>query len=108
MEFYGLNSCDTCRKALRELRESGSDPHVHDIRQDGLTQGQVERFHAAFGDRLINRRSVTWRSLTAAERAGDPVALVLRHPAAMTRPVVEHGARLYLGWGEEVRAALLR
>ena len=107
MEFYGLKTCDTCRKAIRELRQSGRDLVVIDVRGDGVPAGMMSQFLAAFGDDLVNRRSTTWRNLSEAERSRDPAALLAAHPTLMKRPVIVDQGALYLGWGADVRAKLL-
>ena len=107
MDLYGLKTCDTCRKALKDLQNAGKDVRFVDVRQDGLPRGQLERFHAAFGDALVNRRSTTWRNLDEDARAGDPVALLLEHPTLVKRPVIDDGATLHLGWSATTKAALL-
>jgi len=107
MEIYGLKTCDTCRKAIRELRQSGQDPLVKDVRDDGVSAAQITQFMAAFGDDLVNKRSTTWRNLSEAERSQDPAALLAAHPTLMKRPVIVDQGALYLGWGADVRAKLL-
>ncbi len=107
MRIFLLKSCDTCRRALRELRAAGHDPAITDIRADGLSSADLERFLEAFGEALVNRRSTTWRGLDETERSRDPRALLADHPTLMKRPVIEAGGRLYLGWGPQVRQALL-
>jgi arsenate reductase (glutaredoxin) len=107
MTLYGLPTCDTCRNALKRLKESGRGVTFRDIRAEPLSGSELQRLDAAFPSTLINRRSKTWRDLPEAERSGDPLALLSRHPALMKRPVIEEGGRLHLGWGPEVRAALL-
>ncbi len=107
MRVFCLKSCDTCRRALRELRAAGHDVQVVDVRADGVDRADLERFRAVFGDALLNRRSTTWRGLDDADRARDPVELLARYPALMKRPVIEVGAGLFLGWGPETRKALL-
>ena len=108
MIVHVLKSCDTCRKALAALREAGAALEVVDLRDDGVGCADLERFHAAFGAALVNRRSSTWRGLGDAERARDPLDLLAEHPALMKRPVIEtdNGA-LYLGWDAAVQAAVL-
>ncbi len=107
MIFYGLKSCDTCRKALKELAAAGVTPTVMDVRADGVDHETLARFYAELGDALVNTRSTTWRGLGEAERSGDPVTLLAAHPTLMKRPVIDTGDALYLGWGKETRAALL-
>lgn len=107
MRFYGLKTCDTCRKAEKALHAKGLTPTVVDVRADGVAPAELQRFHAAFGDALLNRRSTTWRTLTEAERAGHPLTLLAVHPTLMKRPVIDVDGRLYLGWGKDVQNSLL-
>lgn len=106
MQFYGLKTCDTCRKAQKLLIDAGHSVTVTDVRADGVPRADLERFHAAFGDALVNTRSTTWRGLSEADRARDPIDLLLEHPTLMKRPVIEDDA-LYLGWGKDVQAKLI-
>lgn len=107
MKVFALKSCDTCRKAIRMLQAAGHEPEVTDVRDDGVSAIDLDRFLAEFGDDLINRRSTTWRNLDPVERAGDPRSLLVAHPILMKRPVIESDGQLFLGWGPEVRATLL-
>ena len=107
MEFFGLKTCETCRKAIRELRQSGRDLVVIDVRDDGVSGTQISQFLQTFGEALVNRRSTTWRNLSEAARSQDPAALLAAHPTLMKRPVIVDQGALYLGWGADVRAKLL-
>ena len=107
MVLYGIKSCDTCRKALKALSEAGRDVVFRDVRAEPLTEAEIASFHAAFGERLINRASTTWRSLGEAERAAPPEALLASHPTLMKRPVIDRDGSLTLGWGKDVQVALL-
>ena len=107
MRIYLLKTCDACRKALKELTEAGHSPKAVDLRDDPPGAERLRHFHAELGDALVNRRSTTWRNFDLAERAGDPVELLAKHPILMKRPVIDDGARLWLGWTAETRAALL-
>lgn len=101
-QIYGIKTCDTCRKAVKAL-----DVALTDIRAEPLSRADLERFHAAFGEKLLNTRSTTWRGLSEEERARDPLDLLMDHPTLMKRPVIERDGRLYLGWGKDVQEALL-
>ena len=107
MRIWGLKSCDTCRKAVKELTAAGHAPVYVDVRADGVETADLERFFAEFGEALVNRRSTTWRGLSEAERAAPPVELLSAHPTLMKRPVVEGGGTLTLGWGTDQRALWL-
>ncbi|MCK0167489.1 arsenate reductase [Jannaschia sp. S6380] len=87
--LHGLKACDTCRKALREVRASGRTAVLRDFRAEPPSRDEVGRWHAELGDALLNRRSTTWRGLTEAERAADPIDLMVRHPTLIKRPVVQ-------------------
>lgn len=103
----GLASCDTCRKALRQLRESGRAARLRDLRSDPPDMAEARGWIARLGPAVLNTRSATWRGLDEEDRAGDPATLLVRYPALVKRPLVEmpDGA-LLLGWTPETRAAL--
>jgi arsenate reductase len=104
MILYGLKTCDTCRKALKSL----GDVEFRDVRAEGVPENVARDAHERFGAALVNRQSATWRGLSEAERAGDPLALIAAHPAVMKRPLIAADDGLYLGWGKDVQAALLK
>lgn len=108
MKFYGLKTCDTCRKAFKALTASGAAPTYVDVRADGVPEDRLAHFLEALGsDALINRKSTTWRNLEETERMTDPLDLLKAHPTLMKRPVIETEKGLYLGWGKDVQTALL-
>lgn len=107
MKVFALKSCDTCAKALRELRVAGHDPQVIDVRVDGVARTDLARFLAAFGGDLINKRSTTWRAMPESEKADDPIDLLVRYPTLMKRPVIEFDDQLFLGWRPDVQRQLL-
>ncbi|MCK8462724.1 arsenate reductase [Aliiroseovarius sp. S1339] len=103
MRVWGLKNCDTCRKAVKALEAAGFDVDYVDVRADGVDPADLARFHVAFDEALVNKRSTTWRGLSDGDRAGDPVALLAQHPTLMKRPVIEDGAKLTLGWDAKTR-----
>ena len=102
LKIYGLKNCDNCRKAKKAL-----EGELQDVRDDPLTDEQLQRFHEAFGAALLNTRSTTWRGLDEAQRAGDVLALLQQYPTLMKRPVIERHGELFLGWSKQVQAVLL-
>ncbi|MDQ2089246.1 arsenate reductase family protein [Marimonas arenosa] len=103
MQLYGLKTCDTCRKALKSL----GDVTFVDVRAEGVPAEVMARAFEAFGGKLLNTRSTTWRGLSAAERARPPLELLAAHPTLMKRPLIAAGHDLYLGWDKAVQDALL-
>ena len=107
MELYGIKSCDTVKKALKALDAAGRDVTFRDVRVTPLSAAEIDAFLAAFGEKLVNRSSTTWRGLSEAERARPAAELLVEHPTLMKRPVIRDGAKVTLGWGAAEQAAWL-
>lgn len=103
---HGLKTCDTCRRALKALRADGLDAILRDFRDTPPDTAEIADWRARLGPALLNTRSTTWRRLDAQARGGDPVALMVAHPALVKRPVVTRGDEVGLGWTEATRGAL--
>jgi len=91
LTVYGIKQCDTCRKALKWLTAEGKEHQFHDFRVDGLSaellSGWMNSPHA---DKLVNRRSTTWRQLSHEQRQFEGEALLtllLEQPTLIKRPV---------------------
>lgn len=112
LKVYGIQSCDTCRKARRWLRDSGRPHAWHDLREDGLEAAVVQRWLDATGaEALVNRRSTTWRELDANTRdhALDPdraARVLIEHPTLIKRPVFERDGAVHVGFTDSVRSQL--
>ena len=107
MILYGLKTCDTCRKAAKALEAAGHAVTFRDVRAEPLSGAEIATFLAAFGDRLVNRSSTTWRGLDEAERARPAAELLAAHPALMKRPVLVEGEKVTLGWDKAAQGLWL-
>lgn len=107
MIAYCLKTCDTCRKALKELSNAGIPVTVVDVRADGLSADVIAQVVARFGEKAVNRASTTWRGLSESERAMPLETLLALHPTLMKRPVIHAGSDWYQGWTPANRQALL-
>ncbi|KFE36889.1 arsenate reductase family protein [Thioclava atlantica] len=107
MIVYGISTCDTVRKARKALEAAGREVEFRDVRAEPLSSAETAEFEAAFGDKIVNRASTTWRSLSEAERAAPVADLLRAHPALMKRPVIREGGKLTLGWAKPVQAEWL-
>ena len=105
LTVYGIKQCDTCRKALKWLEAESVDHRFHDFRVDGLQVSLLEQWLASsFADKLVNRRSTTWRQLTDEQRQFEGVALVellLEHPTLIKRPVFVKDEIIAVGFKPE-------
>ena len=102
VDVYGIHACDTCRKAQRWLHQQGIPFRFHDLREKGLSSGRVEQWLSAVGpERLVNRRSTTWRGLDDVDRARAlefPGELLREAPTLIKRPVFEYGGEVRVGF----------
>lgn len=91
--IYGLKKCSDCRKALKAI----GNARIRDVREEPLSRSEIDRLLAALGEGLVNRRSMTWRTLTPEERQLPPAELLARWPVLMKRPVIEEAGQLRIG-----------
>ncbi|MCF6263367.1 MAG: arsenate reductase [Xanthomonadales bacterium] len=112
LTVYGIKQCDTVRKALRWLDAEGIEYQFHDFRQAGFSSETLERWLQSTSiDLLLNRRSTSWRNLSAADKQNtDPEhlkALLLENPTLVKRPVfIVDGTVIGPGFNADVQAAL--
>jgi len=91
---YGLDNCDTCRKARNWLDRRKVAHRFVDYREQRIAPDVLRAFAQQLGgfDAMINRSSRTWRELPESRRAPGSEAewtLLLReHPALLRRPLV--------------------
>ena len=109
---YGLKSCDTCRKALAELDAAGKSVTFVDIRTEADLKKKVPLWLAAAGpDKLVNKRSTTWRGMTEAEKEAalteeGAVKVLCALPTLIKRPVIEDGETVHVGWAKAQKESL--
>lgn len=103
--LYGLKNCDSCRKALKVLKNAV----LIDIRREVDLSSKVPYWLDQVGaDLLVNTRSTTWRELDASERDSTPSDLLVRFPTLIKRPVIEVQGKVYVGWSASVQDQLAR
>jgi Spx/MgsR family transcriptional regulator len=113
LKVFGLNKCSTCQKALAWLGENDLGYHFTDVKEAPLDSAQVAKWSTAVGgwEKLINRAGYTWRGLSSAETANltekKAIALALRNPSLIRRPLIEHAdGSVTAGFSEKVRTQL--
>ena len=112
MKFYGLKTCDTCRKARKALDAAGAAYTYIDVRADGVSKAALKNWVSALGVKtVLNTRSTTWRELDDADKEfssdADAIALMSAYPTLIKRPVIEHDGEIFVGWTKDTQAALL-
>ncbi len=108
--LFGLKTCDTCKKALKELEAGGQSTEFVDIRAEADLASLLPRWIAAAGEKLVNRSSTTWRGLSEEDKAkasGTSLeGLLLGNPTLIKRPVIDTGDEILVGWTPETRARI--
>src|SRR5690606_33088172 len=92
--LYGLENCDTCRKARKWLDRFGIEHACVDYRANRPEPAVLDGWARQAGgfEALVNRSSTTWRQLPDNRKAAGSDAewrLLLReYPQLLRRPVV--------------------
>lgn len=103
MIIYGLKNCDTCRKALKKLKNA----ELIDVREAPVPDDILEEARQKFAEKLVNTRSTTWRGLGEDDRARPAQELLAAYPALMKRPLIRTAkGELFLGWTRDVQESL--
>ncbi|NOL49660.1 Spx/MgsR family RNA polymerase-binding regulatory protein [Pelistega europaea] len=105
MKVFGLKNCSTCVKAQKWLEANGIAFEFQDVRQMPPSAAQLQSWSLQLGwDKLINKKSQTWRSLTDEQKEltaeADLIALVQANPSLMKRPLLESDKLLLVGFVE--------
>jgi len=107
----GLKNCDTCRKALKWLAANDIAHEFRDLRQEPPTTVEVERWLLELPvEKLVNRRSTTWRQLDDASREAvmkdDTAAVLCANPSLIKRPLFEAEGLCLVGFEPAVQTTL--
>jgi Spx/MgsR family transcriptional regulator len=105
--LYGIPTCDTCKKAIKALEGAGKEVSFRDVRAAPLSEDEWAVLINEFGTNLVNTKSTTYRGMSDWLKASEAEAQLAAQPTVMKRPVIVDGAAMYLGWGEDVQAAVL-
>jgi Spx/MgsR family transcriptional regulator len=111
LRIYGLKKCSTCQKALGWLDNTSVRYEFTDVKEAPLDASRVAKWSKALGgwEKMVNRAGYTWRGLSAAETANlteaKAVALTVKNPSLIRRPLVEYGdGSVSVGFSEKTRA----
>ena len=101
--LYGINNCDTVKKARKWLELHAIEYSFHDFRKDGLEQPTVRAWLAELGwETLINKRSTSWKALSPELREAmddeSAVAAILEQPTLIKRPLLDTGHERHTGF----------
>ncbi|MDO5612213.1 MAG: hypothetical protein Q4G14_03100 [Paracoccus sp. (in: a-proteobacteria)] len=106
LEMFGLAHCSTCQKAQAALEAAGWQVAFRDVQKDPLSEVERQRLADEWGEKIINRASLTWRGMSDAERDLPPVQMMGEKPSVMKRPAIAADDLRLLGWTANVKRAL--
>ena len=109
--LFGIPNCDTVRKARKWLDDQGLTHEFVDLRADTPSAAKINEWLSAVGsERLINRRSTTFKQLSEGDKATlegvDAVSVLRTQPTLIKRPVLEWNNAVSVGFKAEDYAQL--
>jgi len=101
--IYGIKNCDTMKKARAWLDKHGVEYTFHDYKSAGIERAKLERWAKKVGwEALLNRAGTTFRNLPDNDKASldrkKAVALMMKHPSLIKRPVLDADGHLLVGF----------
>ena len=108
LTIYGIQNCDTVKKALKFL-SSKSLPHEFiDFRENLISEDLYKTMEQGVGlEMLINKRSSTYKLLTDDEKQNIGYELVSKYPTLIKRPVLIQNGDVMVGFSEKQYSELL-
>ena len=101
---YGIPNCGSVKNARSWLDEHGIAYDFHDFKKAGLDAATVSGWlKKQPWEVLVNRKGLTWRGLTDAQKAAvvdaaSATELMLANPSVVKRPVIVKGATVVVGY----------
>lgn len=94
IKLYGIENCDQVRRAKTWLKDNNHVFEFHDFRKQGIAEELIKQWltHLPW-DAVINRKGLTWRKLSAEQKAlltdqTSAIAQMLSDPTVIKRPVL--------------------
>jgi arsenate reductase (glutaredoxin) len=100
---YEKPTCSTCRQLDKILRESGADYEKINYYVQPLSQAKITELLKKMGMSardLLRTKEATYKELGLANAElseKEIIALMVKHPELIQRPIVERGSKAILG-----------
>jgi len=107
---YGIPNCDTIKKTLDWFKAHDQPVTFHDYKKDSISKEKLTEWSKAAGwEKLLNKKSTTWRGLSLAEQEkvttqASAIKLMQHHNSIIKRPVIEADGKLLVGFDEKLMA----
>ena len=103
IQIYGIPNCDSVKKARDWFDVHGINYAFHDYKKQGVPEPLLRQWVKARGwEVLLNRKGTTWRELDAPTKTSvvngeTAIAVMLKHPSTIKRPVVTRDDAVVIG-----------
>ena len=107
VKLYGLPYCDGTIAVTKWLEAKGFAISLHNYKTDGVSKEKLEEWSRALGwEKILNKRSTTWRSLSKEEQGKvvdeqSAIDAMLKNTSLIKRPVIEFEKELLIGFDEK-------
>jgi Spx/MgsR family transcriptional regulator len=105
IKLYGINNCNTVKKARDWLAQHDIAIEFHDFKKCGLNSDTAKSWlQQRDRDELINRKGLTWRGLTDEQKQqitddSSALGLMVDKTSVIKRPILElDGKLLHVGF----------
>ena len=107
VKLYGLPYCDGTIAVTKWLESKGYTINLHNYKTDAITAGKLSEWSTILGwEKLLNKRSTTWRSLKQEEQdkvvdEQSAIDAMIKNTSLIKRPVIEFEKELLIGFDEK-------
>jgi arsenate reductase (glutaredoxin) len=108
VKLYGLPYCDGTIAVTKWLEAKGYTISLHNYKTDGIGKEKLQEWCNALGwEKVLNKRSTTWRSLKKDEQdavvdENSAIDTMLKNTSLIKRPVIEFEKELLIGFDEKL------
>ena len=104
--LYGIKNCDSVKKSCKWLDNNCIRYCFHDFHKHGITKSIINEFLKNIEiERLINKRSTTWKKLSEKEKKclfkPKIIELLLKNPTLIKRPVIKTKNKFLVGFDQK-------
>lgn len=112
--LFGIPNCDTVKKTQKWLDAHKISYQFHNYKLEGIDMSTLKDWCAQTDwERILNKKSTTWRALTEAEKtsvtdAASAIPVMQQHTSLIKRPVItKKGKVAVVGFDEAALKTLL-
>jgi arsenate reductase (glutaredoxin) len=107
VKLYGLPYCDGTIAVTKWLEAKGYSINLHNYKTNGINKEKLSEWIKALGwEKVLNKRSTTWRSLKKEEQnavtdENSAINIMIKNTSLIKRPVIEFEKELLIGFDEK-------